>query len=300
LKKRLSLLFVSFLLLTPVTSFAKPATYQEEIDKRIKCPHSFLENPPVYFYCIYNDYHNNRYDEGIAKAEKALKEIEPLLKKNPDAPVPNAVQKEGKLRNPRVRSVASDLHMLLGMLYYKKSVNSEDKEVKKVYREFFQKLEKKGFDFVQVNELLSLYTMKNFAPENFDEKKEKRYKELLKKMGLKEEDLKQLVERAREASKKESEKRLSYLKRAVEEFRKAVEVDPENALAYYQLGNLYSGALSESVPETSEAAAEAYYKAALLFKKQGDERAYKEVLKKLKLVAPSSDYIKKLEKDGNA
>ena len=300
MKKKLSLLVASLLLFAPTASFSKPATFQKEIEKKITCPHSFLENPPVYFYCIYRDYHNHRYDEGIAKAEKALKEIEPLLKKDPNALVPNAVQKEGKLRDPRVSKVASDLHMLLGMLYYKKSMNSEDKEVKKVYRDFFQKLEKKGFDFVQVNELLSLYTMKNLAPENFDEKKEKRYKELLKKMGLKEEDLDRLVERAREASKRESEKKLAYLKRAVEEFRKAVEVDPENALAYYQLGNLYSGALSESVPETSEAAAEAYYKAALLFKKQGDERAYKEVLKKLKLVAPSSDYIKKLEKDGNA
>jgi len=299
LKKNLSLLAAFLLFFTPAASFSKPAAFQKEIEKRISCPHSILENPPVYFYCIYSDYHNNRYDEGIARAEKALKEIEPLLKKNPDAPVPNAVQKEGKLRDPRVKSVASDLHMLLGMLYYKKSVNSEDREVKKVYREFFQNLEKKGFDFVQVNELLSLYTMKNFAPENFDGKREKRYRELLKKMGLKEEDLDRLVERAREASRRESEKKLSYLKRAVEEFRKAVEVDPENALAYYQLGNLYSGALSESVPETSEAAAEAYYRAALLFKKQGDERAYKEVLKKLRLVAPSSDYIKKLEKNAN-
>jgi len=286
-------------LFAPATSFSKPATFQQEIEKKIACPHSFLENPPVYFYCIYRDYHNHKYDEGIAKAEKALKEIEPLLKKDPNAVIPNAVQKEGKLRDPRVSKVASDLHVLLGMLYYKKSMNSEDEEVKGVYREFFQNLEKKGFDFVQVNELLSLYTMKNFAPENFNEKRKKRYEELLNKMGLKEEDLDQLVKKAREASKRDSEKRLSYLKRAVEEFRRAVEVDPENALAYYQLGNLYSGALSESVPETSEAAAEAYYKAALIFKKQGDERAYKEVLKKLKLVAPTSDYVKKLEKSAN-
>jgi len=299
LKKHLSLLVASFLLFAPATALSKPATFQQEIEKKITCPYSFLENPPVYFYCIYRDYHNHKYDEGIAKAQKALKEIEPLLKKDPNAVIPNAVQKEGRLRDPRVSKVASDLHVLLGMLYYKKSINAENEEAKKVYREFFQNLEKKGFDFVQVNELLQLYTMKNLAPGEFNEKAKKRYQELLNKMGLKEEDLDSLVRRAREASRRESEEKLTYLKRAVEEFRKAVEVDPENALAYYQLGNLYSGALSESVPETSEAAAEAYYKAALLFKKQGDERAYREVLKKLKLVAPTSDYIKKLEKNTN-
>ena len=288
------------MLFSPTVANSKPATYQKEIEKRISCPHSFLENPPVYFYCIYRDYHNHNYDEGIKKAEKALKEIEPLLKENPDGIVPNAVQKEGKLRDPRVSKVASDLHMLLGLLYYKKSMAPNDAEVKKIYRDFFQKLEKKGFDFVQVNELLALYSLKTLVPEEFTKEKEKRYKELLKKMGIKEEELHQLVQRAREASRKESEKKLSYLKRAVEEFRKAVEVDPENALAYYQLGNLYSGALSESAPEASEAAAEAYYKAALLFKKKGDMEAYKEALKKLKLVSPSSDYIKKLEKDENA
>jgi tetratricopeptide (TPR) repeat protein len=301
LKKLLIAPLLLFSLITPNgESFAKPAQFEKEIEQRVKCPNSFLENPPRYFYCIYRDYHSHKYDEGIKKAEAALKEVMPLYKKNPEAKLPNYSQKEGKLKDPRVKRAVSDLHMLLGMLYYKKSLNGDDKEVKKVYREFYEKLNKKGFDFVQVNELLDLYTMKTLFPEGFNEERKKRYEELLSKMGLKEEELHDLVKRAKEASKKESEKKLAYLKKAVEELQRAIEIDPENALAYYQLGNLYSGALSETVPETSEAAAQAYYKAALLFKKQGDEAAYKEVVKKLKLVSPDSKYLKMLESNQNA
>ena len=298
MKKKISALLVSLILLSPVSALSKSATYEKEVEKRIKCPTSFLQNPPVYFYCIYRDYHNHKYDEGIVKAQKALKEIEPLLKKNPKGIVPNAQQKNAKLRDPHVYKVASDLHMLLGMLYYKKSMNLNDNQEKKIYKEFFDKLEKKGFDFVQINELMALYSMKKLFPDQMDEKKLKKYNELLKKMGVKEKELDELMAKAQKAAAEQDRERLAYLKKSFEELQKAVEIDPENALAYYQLGNLYSGALSESTPEYSEAAEEAYYKAALILKKQGDEEGYKEVLKRLKLLNPNSKYVRLLEKAG--
>jgi len=284
--------------LTPSLAFSKSATFEKEIEKKIKCPAKFLQNPPLYFYCIYRDYHNHRYDDGIKKAEKALKEIEPLLKKNPKGIVPNAQQKNARLRDPHVYKVASDLHMLLGMLYYKKSMNLDDSSEDKIYKPFIDRLQKKGFDFVQINELMALYSMKRLFPDQMDKKKIKRYNELLKKMGVTEKELDELMAKAQKAAEEQDRKRLEYLKRAFTELQKAVQIDPDNALAYYQLGNLYSGALSESAPEASEAAEEAYYKAAVLLKKEGDISGYKEVVRRLELINPSSKYLKLLKKKG--
>ena len=300
MRKALLALLIATLSISPSLK-AKEAKFEKEIEKRISCPENFLKNPPVYFYCIYRDYHNHKYDEGIEKAQRALKEIEPLLKKNPNAVVPNAVQKNAKLRDPHVKSVASDLHLLLGMLYYKKSMNLEDTSVKKVYGGFYNKLEKKGFDFFQISELMNLYSKKKLFPADFTEKDQKRFSELLKKMGLKEKDLDALMAKAQQESEKLEKERLAYMRKAVEEFQEAIKVDPDNAMAYYQLGNLYSGILSEGTPEASPAAEEAYYKAALLLKKKGDIAGYKEVVKRLKLINPKSKYLKLLEKgNGNA
>ena len=300
MRKALLALLITTLSISPSLK-AKEAKFEKEIEKRISCPENFLKNPPVYFYCIYRDYHNHKYDEGIEKAQKALKEIEPLLKRNPNAVVPNAVQKNAKLRDPHVKSVASDLHLLLGMLYYKKSMNLDDTSVKKVYRDFYEKLQKKGFDFFQISELMNLYSKKKLFPDDFTEKDQKRFSELLKKMGLKEKDLDALMAKAQQESEKLEKERLAYMKKAVEEFQEAVKIDPNNAIAYYQLGNLYSGILSEGTPEASPAAEEAYYRAALLLKKKGDIAGYKEVVKRLKLINPKSKYLKLLEKgNGNA
>ncbi len=298
MRKTLVALLIATLSVSPSLK-AKEAEFAKEIEKKITCPSKFLNNPPVYFYCIYRDYHNHKYDEGIKKAERALKEIEPLLKKNPNGIVPNAVQKNAKLRDPHVKSVASDLHLLLGMLYFKKSVNVDDSSVKKIYGEFFSKLEKKGFDFFQISELMNLYSKKKLFPEGFTKEDEKKYSELLRKMGLKESDLDKLMADAQKESDRLEKERLSYMQKAVAEFQKAVKIDPENAMAYYQLGNLYSGVLSEGTPQDSPAAEEAYYKAAVLLKKQGDIAGYREVVKRLQLLNPSSKYLKRLkEKSG--
>ena len=297
MKKRMSLLIAALLLAAPAASFAKPASFEKEIEKKIQCPNDFLKNPPLYFYCIYRDYHNHKYDDGIKKAQAALKEIEPLLKKNPNAKVPNSAQKLGKLKDPRVFKVASDLHMLLGMLYYKKAMNLTDRAGDKPVIEFYKKLEKKGHNFFEINELMTLYSMKKLFPENMDEKKKRRYQELLKKMGVSEKELDALMAESQASAEKLNRERLNLLKKAVEELQTAVKIDPNNALAYYQLGNFYSGAMSEDVPEASEAAEEAYYKAAVILKKEGDKRAYEEVVKRLKIMNPKSKYLKLLEKN---
>ena len=294
MKKLLTALLIATLSVSPSLK-AKEAKFEKDVEKKITCPADFLKNPPVYFYCIYRDYHNHKYDAGIKKAKKALKEIEPLLRKNPNGIVPNAVQKDAKLRDPHVKSVASDLHLLLGMLYYQKSMNLQDTSVKKVYTDFYDKLEKEGFDFFQISELMNLYSKKKLFPDAFTKKDEKKYTELLKKMGVKESDLDKLTAEAQKESDKLEQERMAYLRKAVEEFKKSVEVDPDNAIAYYQLGNLYSGVLSEGAPQDSEAAEEAYYRAAILLKKQGDISGYKEVVKRLELLNPKSKYLKLLQ-----
>ncbi|WP_457680009.1 tetratricopeptide repeat protein [Thermovibrio sp.] len=296
MKRKIIALLSFFLLHSPVPSLSKEVSFEQSVESKIKCPSSFLQNPPVYFYCIYRDYHNHKFDDGIEKAKRALSEIEPILKKNPKAVIPNAVQKIGRLRDPHAYAVASDLHMLLGMLYYKKAMNLKDTKEKEEYLPFIERLEKKGFNFFQINELMNLYTMKRLFPDQMTKEEKRKYGELLKKMGVSEKELDEITEKAQKVAQQQDEERLKYLRLSFKEFQEAVKVDPDNALAYYQLGNLYSGALSESAPEASQAAEEAYYKAALILKKKGDIEGYKEVVKRLELVNPNSKYLKLLEK----
>jgi len=291
---------ITFLMtITPFFSLTSNVFGQDlksDVKKEIVCPSDFLKNPPVYFYCIYKDYHNHKYNSGIEKAQKALKEIQPLLKENPNAVIPNAVQKNARLRDPHVKSVASDLHLLLGMLYFKKASNLKDNSVEKVYKNFYEKLEKRGFDFFQISELMDLYTKKRLFPAAFTKKDKENYERLLNKMNLSEAELDRLTTETQKASEKLEKERLSYLRKAVKEFQQAVKIDPNNAIAYYQLGNLYSGILSEDTPKDSSAAEEAYYKAAILLKKQGDISGYEEVVKKLELINPRSKYLKLLQR----
>jgi len=76
--------------------------------------------------------------------------------------------------------------MLLGMLYYQKSMNLEDASVKKLYDEFYNKLEKNGLNFFEISELMNLYTKKRLFPDDFSKRDEKRYRELLSKAKIKE------------------------------------------------------------------------------------------------------------------
>ncbi len=296
MKKKLFLLALSFSISTSLVN-----TYAEVKDRtvhkknEITCPKRFLDNPPLYFYCIYSDYHNHKFDSGIKKAEEALKEIEPLYRKNPKAKVPNAKVGNARLKDDRVYKVKSDLHMLLGMLYFKKAMNLKSPEEKKAFMEFGKKLEKKGFSYFETAELMNLYIMKKLFPEAFNEKQKEIYGKLLKKAGITERELDRLYEETTKEEEKINEKRYSFISRAMKEFQTAVKIDPNNADAYYQMGNLLSGISEESMDEDSEAAEKAYYKAALILKKKGDKTGYEEVVKKLKLLNPQSKYLKLLE-----
>jgi tetratricopeptide (TPR) repeat protein len=296
--KKLSLLLV-FLLSSSlyVDSHAGMKDKIAHSKKGITCPKKFLDNPPVYFYCIYLDYHNRKFDNGIEKAKEALREIEPLYRKNPEAKVPNARVGNARLKDDKVYKVKSDLHMLLGMLYFKKAMDLRSSEERKKFMEFENKLENKGLNYFEIDELMNLYTMKKIFPEAFNKKREEAYNKLLKKAGISEKELDRLYEEMRKEEEKVEEERYSFISKAVKEFQTAVKVDPDNADAYYQMGNLLSGISEESAGEDSEAAEEAYYKAALIFKKKGDKEAFKEVLRKLQMLNPKSPYLKKLKGD---
>jgi len=286
-------LSVSTSLYTDLYAEVKDRTAHKKTE--ITCPEKFLNNPPLYFYCIYSDYHNHKFDSGIEKAEKALREIEPLYRKNPGAKVPNAKVGDARLKDDRVYKVKSDLHMLLGMLYFKKAMNLKSSEEKKTFIEFEKKLEKKGFNYFETAELMNLYIMKKLFPEAFNEKQKEIYSKLLKRAGISERELDRLYEETRKEEEKVEEERYSFISKAMKEFQTAVKIDPDNAVAYYQMGNLLSGISEESAGEDSEVAEEAYYKAALILKRKGDKTGYKEVVKKLKLLNPESRYLKLLK-----
>jgi tetratricopeptide (TPR) repeat protein len=142
---------------------------------------------------------------------------------------------------------------------------------------------------------MNLYIMKKLFPEAFDKKQKELYSKLLKKAGILEKELDRLYEETTKEEEEINEERYSFISKAMKEFQTAVKVDPDNAIAYYQLGNLLSGISEESTGEDSKVAEEAYYKAALILKKKGDKAGYKEVVKKLKLLNPESRYLKLLK-----
>ena len=293
MKKILLSLIIPFAI--SIASYAGVHENSSRTANHITCPEKFLDNPPVYFYCIYSDYHKHKFDEGIKKAEKALNEIEPLYKKNPEMEIPNANGKGARLKENKAYQVKSNLHMLLGMLCFKKALNLEGGAERKIYFQFEKELKKKGLSFLEIDELMNLYTMKKVFPEAFKEKQERRYRELLKKAGISEKEIDDLSTKTREEEERLNKKRYSLISRAIKEFQTAVKVNPENAMAYFQMGNFYSGIAEETEGEGSEAAEDAYYKAALILRKQGDEEGYREVLKRLKLLNPGSKYLKLLE-----
>ena len=297
MKKLTSLLFLSILILANLSAGLYAGEKGKNVHRKseIACPEKFLKNPPLYFYCIYSDYHNHKFDSGIKKAEEALREIEPLYRKNPGAKVPNAKAGNARLKDDRVYKVKSDLHMLLGMLYFKKAMNLKSSKEKKAFMEFEKKLEKKGFNYFETAELMNLYIMKKLFPEAFDEKQKELYSKLLKKAGISEKELDRLYEETTKEEEKINEERYSLISKAMKELQTAVKIDPDNAIAYYQLGNLLSGISEESTGEDSKVAEEAYYKAALILKRKGDKAGYKEVVKKLKLLNPESRYLKLLK-----
>ncbi|TCK03370.1 tetratricopeptide repeat protein [Phorcysia thermohydrogeniphila] len=275
--------------------FTSVLTVNSYGNEKIKCPDTILKAPVSYFYCVYSDYHNHKYDEGIKKIKKAIEDLTPLYLNDKNQEVPNAVSKEGRLKDSKVYEALSDLHMLLGMFYYQKALNMDNPSVS---RRLYGKLQQKG----KVNpfalfELLELHAEKKVAPEFFSEEKAKRYKELLKELSLSEEEFNSLLSQIRKEVEKDEKLRFTLMQKALEELQKAIKLNPKNAMAYYQLGNFYSGSLSESSPSGSgfsSAAEEAYYKAALLFKEKGDKEAVKEILKKLQLLNPKSKYLKEL------
>jgi tetratricopeptide (TPR) repeat protein len=264
-------------------------------NEKIKCPDTILKAPVSFFYCVYSDYHNHKYDEGIKKIRKAIEDLTPLYLKDKNQEVPNAVSREGRLKDSKVYEALSDLHMLLGMFYYQKALNMDNPSVsKRLYKKLQEKEKVNPFALF---ELLELYAEKKMAPELFSDEKAKKYKELLKELNLSEEKFNSLISQIRKEIKKDEKRRLTLIQKALKELQKAVEINPKNAMAYYQLGNFYSGFLSEVSPsgfDFSSAAEEAYYKAALLFKERGDKEAVKEILKKLQLLNPKSKYLKEL------
>lgn len=99
---------------------------------------------------------------------------------------------------------------------------------------------------------------------------------------------KKVVEPNVEEDVKNRKLALSYSTFAVNEYLKAIEVDPANPAPHYQLGKLYA----QGVPGGStKEAEEELYKAAVLSRNEGDIAAADKTMESLKELNPKSKYI---------
>ncbi|MEO2068264.1 MAG: hypothetical protein ABGX27_01970 [Desulfurobacteriaceae bacterium] len=125
--KKIILSSLIFSFLVPTISPAASAFSHHKIEKK---EIDFTKEPAKYLGEIYNDYHFFKIDEGIKKAEKALKIIDKIYKKNPNAEI-----KDPSLNWKKAYQIKSTIHTLLGMLYFRKALDvaTESKEKESEY-----------------------------------------------------------------------------------------------------------------------------------------------------------------------
>lgn len=143
----LSSLIVSFIASsfpTVANAFSPHKIEKKEID--------FTKEPAKYLGEIYNDYHFYKTDEGIKKAEKALKIIDEIYKKNPSAEL-----KDPSLNWKKAYQIKSTIHTLLGMLYFRKALDVTNK-AKEKEAEYLKKIlrEKKELTDKDIEELAKI------------------------------------------------------------------------------------------------------------------------------------------------
>lgn len=80
---------------------------------------------------------------------------------------------------------------------------------------------------------------------------------------------------------------------AVNEYLKAIEIDPDNPTPHYQLGKLYAQGLPSGSTKEAE---ESFFKAAMAAYKEGDQAAALKTIDTLKELNPKSPYISEFNK----
>jgi tetratricopeptide (TPR) repeat protein len=188
---------------------------------------------------IYMDYHNWKIDEGLAKAQNALNDIDKLYNNNP-----NEELNEPKLKLNKIYQIKSVLHTLSGMLYYRKSF------------------------------LVSKESTNPIVEKLKQNKK------------LTDEDLANL------AQDKSFEKKSAYFKKAINEFEKAIQIDPQNPTPHYQLGTIYAPLASSGY---SQAAEKEFFLAAQLSHRERDMPSALKAVESLKILNPQSNYLKEID-----
>ncbi len=165
---------------------------------------------------------------------------------------PNTEINDPDLKLKKAYHIKSTLHTLLGMLYYRKS------------RMVSGELEDKIFAPI----LERLYQGK----------------------GITRKDLDIIDRKLSEDSASTLRKR--YIDHTLREFKTAIDVDPSNPSAHYQLGTLYSAL---SVAGHTEEAEREFYLAVKLSYLESDMQAVARTVETLKSINPESDYLKKID-----
>ena len=166
---------------------------------------------------------------------------------------PEAALSDKSLRLNKAFQIKSTLHTLLGMLYYRKSLL--------VLREGRSDAEQELLDKIEKGQEVSEADLERVATEA-----EKGTSARLVKDNL--------------------------VARAIDEFKRASEVDPSNPSPHYQMAAIY-GAMA-SLPEPGLAEAE-YFRGAELSIKEGQKEAARSALESIRGLNPSSKYLPRLE-----
>ena len=199
----------------------------------------------------YEDYHFWRLDKALLEVDDALKIIDGYYNQKRDMEVPD---KDLKIK--KAYKVKSTAHLLRGLILIRKA-----SDYNRISR---QKGEK----------VLKEYLQKHKEAEKMPPMKI--YEKIKGKIG--------------EIEKRYYKLSMDTMKLAREEFKKALDIDPDNPDAHYHYAKkvlLASGDKSETEKEL--------YKSAMLYIKEGDRKKVRDILKEIKKVNIGSIYINKIE-----
>jgi tetratricopeptide (TPR) repeat protein len=194
--KKFFLLLLVFFVTSGVTISVVGA---EKFELKAEKKDEFLRSPAKYLGEIYNDFHFFKIDDGIEKAKRALKIVNELYRKNPEAEL-----EDPSLNWKKIYQLKSVLHTLLGMLYFRKSVD------------IAAKAEKKELEYLE--------------------------EVLKKKKKLSEKDIEYLSRLAEEQDKILKNKSKKYATLSIKHFKEAIKVYPDNPYPHFQLAKYYLAA----------------------------------------------------------
>ena len=221
--------------------------------------YDFKKEPVKFLEAAYMDHHFWTIDRGIKRVDQALSILDPIFKKNP-----NTKFMPKMFRHSKVYEIKSTVHVLKGLLLYRKSQEVIAKSQSQISEKFAKKMN------VDKNAKVD---MKKMAHKKLNAKEMKVYSELRSKDFS---DNKQIMKK--------------YVVGSIDQMKMAIDVDKSNPVAYYQYGKLLIDYLIDGDTQLAE---KQFFKAGELSWNEKDTTGYHKAMTAIRELNAKSTYISK-------